>query len=81
MVPKTVASIMCLVNIKFAPIILNAKTLASSMTNKGFQEFGSDLGRSRTLNLLIRSQTLYPIELQGHCVIQHESVSVTGLQI
>lgn len=25
-----------------------------------------DLGRSRTLNLLIRSQTLYPVELRAH---------------
>ena len=26
-------------------------------------------GRSRTLNLLIRSQTLYPVELQAHMII------------
>jgi hypothetical protein len=30
-----------------------------------------DLGRSRTFNRLIRSQVLYPIELQGHFVLSN----------
>ena len=36
------------------------------MNNQNLMAFKCTPGRIRTLNLLIRSQTLYPVELRAH---------------
>lgn len=49
---------------------LDNKKSLDTLQNQGF-EIGTP-GRNRTLNLLIRSQTLYPIELRVHQILAYK---------